>query len=70
MRILRWMCGVTKEDKIQNERIGKSGTAGKEDNREELEWYGYVKMGKETDRYCYVQRCLCYMSIRYNACTI
>ena len=33
----------------------------KEDHKEELEWYGYVKMGKETDSY--VQSCLCYMQM-------
>ena len=61
---LRWMCGVTKEDK--KERIGKSGTTSKDDHRKELKWYGYVKMGRRTDSYCCVNCCLC-LSISYNA---
>lgn len=45
MRMLRWMCGVTKMDKIRNERI--RGTTGvgeisKKLQERRLNWYGHV----------------------------
>ena len=43
MRILRWMCGVTKLDKIRNERIRgttKVGEITKKVQEIRLKWYG------------------------------
>ena len=55
MRMLRWMCGVTKLDKIRNERI--RGTTKVGDIRVEgiditfskrgLKWYGHVMRRNE-----------------------
>ena len=45
MRMLRWMCGVTKLDKIRNERIrGKTkvGEITKKVQERRLKWYGHV----------------------------
>ena len=45
MRMLRWMCGVTKLDKIRNERIGgttKVGENTKKVKERRLKWYGHV----------------------------
>ena len=50
MRILRWMCGVTRRDKIQNEHIRGStrvGQASKNVTEKRLKWYGHVTMMKE-----------------------
>ncbi|XP_070012807.1 uncharacterized protein [Nicotiana sylvestris] len=46
MRILRWMCGCTRRDKIRNEVIrDKVGVASEEDMMQEsrLRWFGHVK---------------------------
>ncbi|XP_070050511.1 uncharacterized protein [Nicotiana tomentosiformis] len=46
MRILRWMCGHTRLDKIRNEVIGeKVGVAPVEDKMRDarLRWFGHVK---------------------------
>ena len=43
MRMLRWMCGVTKLDKIRNERIRgttKVGEIIKKVQERRLKWYG------------------------------
>ena len=45
MRMLRWMCGVTKLDKIRNERIRgttKVGEITKAVQERRLMWYGHV----------------------------
>ena len=45
MRILRWMCGVTKLGKIRNERIrgtSKVGEIAKQVKEKRLKWYGHV----------------------------
>ena len=45
MRMLRWMCGVTKLDKIRNERIRgttKVGEITKQVQERKLKWYGHV----------------------------
>ncbi|KAM2360015.1 hypothetical protein ACFXTH_002458 [Malus domestica] len=46
MRMLRWMCGHTRKDKIRNEDIqGKVGVAEIEGNMREnrLRWFGHVQ---------------------------
>ena len=50
MRMLRWMCGVTKRDDIRNEHI--KGTtrvvqASKKITEKRLKWYGHVRRMKE-----------------------
>ena len=43
MRMLRWMCGVTKLDKIRNERIRETTELGEITNKVQerrLKWYG------------------------------
>ena len=45
MRMLRWMCGVTKLDKIRTERIRwitKVGEITKKVHERRLKWYGHV----------------------------
>ncbi|XP_068250357.1 uncharacterized protein [Palaemon carinicauda] len=45
MRMFRWMCGVTRRDKIRNEVIrGTSGVRKLSDKTQEsrLRWYGHV----------------------------
>ena len=44
MRMLRWMCGVTRKDKIRNEHIrGTTSDAGFQKITERrLNWYGHV----------------------------
>ena len=45
MRILRWMSGVTKLDRIRNERIRgttKVGEISKKVQESRLKWYGHV----------------------------
>ena len=50
MRMLRWMCGVTKLDKIRNERIRgttKVGEITKNVQERRLKWYGQVMRREE-----------------------
>ena len=51
MRMLRWMCGVTRTDKIRNEHIRgttKVVQASRKITERRLKWYGHV-MSKEED---------------------
>ncbi|XP_075096104.1 uncharacterized protein LOC142174207 [Nicotiana tabacum] len=57
MRMLRWMCGDTRKDKIQNEIIrDKVGVAAIEDKLREsrLRWFGHVR---KRDMDAPVRRC-------------
>ena len=50
MRMLRWMCGVTKLDKIRNERIRgttKVGEIKKKVQERRLKWYGHMMKSEE-----------------------
>ena len=50
MRMLRWMCGVTRLDKIRNERIRgttKVGEITKKIQERRLKWYGHVMRREE-----------------------
>ena len=50
MRMLRWMCGVTKLDKIKNERIRGTTIVGeitKKVQERRLKWYGHVMRREE-----------------------
>ena len=50
MRMQRWMCGVTKLDKIRNERIRgatKVGEITKKVQERRLKWYGHVMRKEE-----------------------
>ena len=51
MRMLRWMCGVAKPDKIRNERIRGTTKVGeissKKVQERRLMWYGYVMRREE-----------------------
>ena len=50
MRMLRWMCGVTRLGKIRNERIRgttKVGEITKKIQERRLKWYGHVMRREE-----------------------
>ena len=45
MKMLRWMCGVTRKDRIRNEKIRgtvKVGEISKKMQERRLNWYGHV----------------------------
>ena len=63
MGMLRWMCGVTKLDKIRNERIRgttKVGEITKKVQERRLKWYGHVMRREEH----YVGRWVMQMKVR------
>ena len=45
MRMLRWMCGITKKDNIGNEHvmISKAAPIAKKLAEKRLKWYGHVR---------------------------
>lgn len=53
MRMLRWMCGLTRRDRVRNERIRetvKVGPLGKKVQESRLRWFGHVERRDE----CYL----------------
>ena len=46
MRMLRWVCGVTKKDKIRKEHV-KVAPVTKKITEKRLKWYGHVKRRNE-----------------------
>ena len=52
MRMLRWMCGVTRKDNIRNEHIRgttKVVQASRKITERRLKWYGHVMRMEEDD---------------------
>ena len=52
MRMLRWMCGVTRKDKIRNEHIRgttKVAQASRKITERRLKWYGRRSRSEESD---------------------
>ena len=50
MRMLRWMCGVTKKDKIRNKHVRgsvKVAPVTKNITEKRLKWYGHDKRREE-----------------------
>ena len=48
MRMMRWICGVTKKDKIRNEHVRRSAKVEPVTNKitqKRLKWYGHVLRG-------------------------
>ena len=48
MRMLRWMCGVTKKDKIRNDHVRESvkvAPVTKKITEKRLKWYGLIGGG-------------------------
>lgn len=53
MKMLRWMCGVTKMDKIRNEIIRgttKVEEISKKTQERRLQWFARVKRREETEK--------------------
>ncbi|KAL1465790.1 hypothetical protein WDU94_005331 [Cyamophila willieti] len=51
MRMLRWMCGLTRRDRVRNERIRetvKVGSLGKKVQESRLRWFGHVERRDES----------------------
>ena len=52
MKMLRWMCGVTRLDKIRNEKIRgstKVGEISRKVQERRMRWYGHVVMRRDEE---------------------
>ncbi|KAL1447386.1 hypothetical protein WDU94_015651 [Cyamophila willieti] len=50
MRMLRWMCGLTRKDRVRNEKIRetvKVGPLGKKIQESRMRWYGHIERRDE-----------------------
>uniref|UniRef100_A0A8D8XLX2 Endonuclease-reverse transcriptase n=1 Tax=Cacopsylla melanoneura TaxID=428564 RepID=A0A8D8XLX2_9HEMI len=51
MRMLRWMCGLTRKDRVRNEKIRetvKVGPLGKKIQESRMRWFGHVERRDES----------------------
>ena len=52
MKMLRWMCSVTRLDKIRNEKIRgspKVGEISRKVQEHRMQWYGHVVMRRDEE---------------------
>lgn len=53
MKVLRWICGVIRKDKIRNKKIRrpvKVGSIERKLQKSKLGWFGHIKKEQELNR--------------------